>query len=356
MKHPAQTLRINAVVKNRIAVTWLTGLVLLLSSCSTVPDRIIMTVTGPVKPSEMGKSLVHEHVLVDFIGADSTGVHRWNREEVVERVLPFLEEIREYDVHTLVECTPAYVGRDPWILRSLSEKTGMLLITNTGYYGASNNKYLPDHVKEMGAMELSRIWIEEYRNGIGDSGIKPGFIKIAVAPDDTLSPLHVKIVSAAAMTHNQTGLVIASHTGPDAPAFAQLSILKTFGIDPSRFIWVHAQHGTLEGNLKAAAMGTWISLDNVNDEQHSEPGETFSTAWYANRIMAMKEAGYLNRVLVSHDAGWYSPGEENGGGFRGYTDIFTRLIPELEERGCSRQDIHQLLVNNPKQAFSFAPL
>lgn len=315
-----------------------------------------MTVMGPVKPSQMGKTLVHEHVLVDFIGADSTGDHRWNREEVVERILPFLEEIKEQGVHSLVECTPAYVGRDPRVLRTLSEKTGMLLITNTGYYGAGNNKYLPEHVKGMEAMELSRIWIEEYRNGIGDSGVKPGFIKIAVAPGDTLSSLHEKIVSAAAMTHNQTGLVIASHTGPDAPAFAQLSILKTFGIDPSRFIWVHAQHGTLEGNLRAAAMGAYISLDNVNDQQHSEPGDTFSTGWYANRIMALKDAGYLNRVLISHDAGWYSPGEENGGAFRGFTDIFTRLIPELEERGFSRHDINQLLVDNPKQAFSFAPL
>lgn len=342
--------------KYRIVAIWLTGLVLFLSSCSKAPDRIIMTVTGPVKPSQMGKTLVHEHVLVDFIGADSTGDHRWNREEVAERVLPYLEEIKEEGVRTLVECTPAYVGRDPWLLRTLSERTGMQLLTNTGYYGASNNRYIPEQVEEMGTMELSRIWVDEYRNGIEESGVKPGFIKIAVAPEDTLSALHVKIVSAAAMAHNQTGLVIASHTGPDAPAFAQIRILKTFGIDPSHFIWVHAQRGTLEGNLKAAAMGAWISLDNVNDEQHSEPGDPFSTGWYANRIMALKEAGYLNRVLISHDAGWYSPGEENGGEFRGYTDIFTRLIPELEERGFSRHEINQLLVDNPKQAFSFHPL
>ena len=338
-----------------ILATWLTGFLFLLLSCSKEPDRIVMTVTGPIKPSDLGKTLVHEHVLVDFIGADSTGYHRWDREEVVERVLPYLNEIKEEGVEALVECTPAYVGRDPWILRSLAEKTGMHLITNTGYYGAGDNKYLPDHAEAMGPMELSRIWIEEYRNGIDGSGIKPGFIKIAVAPDDTLSVLHEKIVSAAAMTHNQTGLVIASHTGPDAPAFAQISILKTFGIDPSHFIWVHAQRGTLEGNLKAASMGAWISLDNVNDAQHPVPEETYSTAWYANRIMALKEAGYLERVLISHDAGWYSPGEENGGGFRGYTDIFTRLIPELEERGFSRQEINQLLVRNPRHAFSFRP-
>jgi phosphotriesterase-related protein len=342
-------------MKHLLLTSGLAAMALLFSGCSNAPDRIVMTVTGPVKPSEMGKTLVHEHLLVDFIGADSTGYHRWDRNEVTERVLPYLKEIREEGVRTLIECTPAYVGRDPWLLRTLSEESGIQLLTNTGYYGAGDNRYIPAEVEEMGAMELSRIWVEEYRNGIEESGVRPGFIKIAVAPDDTLSPLHAKIVSAAAMTHNQTGLVIASHTGPDAPAFAQIQILKTFGIDPSHFIWVHAQRGTLNGNLKAANMGAWISLDNVNDEQFPDPEQTYSTGWYANRIMALKEAGFLNRTLVSHDAGWYSPGEGNGGDFRGFTDIFTRLIPELEERGFSRQEINQLLVVNPREAFSFLP-
>ena len=30
----------------------------------------VMTVLGPIPPGEMGATLSHEHVLVDFIGAD----------------------------------------------------------------------------------------------------------------------------------------------------------------------------------------------------------------------------------------------------------------------------------------------
>lgn len=334
----------------------LMGSLLLLHQCTPEPDRIIMTVRGPIRPAEMGMTLEHEHVLVDFIGADSTGYHRWNRNEVASRVIPFLEEAMEQGVRTFIECTPAYVGRDPLLLRTLSEQTGMHLMTNTGYYGASNNRYIPDHALHMSAMELSERWTAEFRDGIGESGVRPGFIKIAVSPEDTLSDLHVKIVSAAAMTHNQTGLVIASHTGPDGPAFAQIRILKTFGIDPDRFIWVHAQNGTLEGNLKAAAMGAWISLDNVNAERRSDPGEPFSPSWYADRIASIRQAGYLNRVLISHDAGWYSPGEEHGGSFRGYTGIFTGLVPELEARGFGKEELTRLLVDNPREAFSFTPM
>jgi phosphotriesterase-related protein len=69
------------------------------------------------------------------------------------------------------------------------------------------------------------------------------------------------------------------------------------------------------------------------------------------RINRLKNEGLLNRVLISHDAGWYDPDRENGGEFRGYTDLFEYLIPELTEAGFSEQEIDQLLVKNPASAF-----
>jgi phosphotriesterase-related protein len=308
-----------------------------------------MTVLGPIPESSLGKTLSHEHVLVDFIGADSTGYHRWDRQEVVNKVLPYLKEIQEYGVSAFIECTPAYVGRDPFILRSLSQETGMHMLTNTGYYGANENHYIPADFYELTAEELSLIWVDEFENGIEGSGVRPGFIKIAVDGSDTLSAHHRKIITAAAKAHKKTGLVIASHTGPDAPAFEQISVLQSQGIDPSNFIWVHAQQGSVDGNIKAAQLGTWISLDNVN--LNREEGSEFDVFWYARRIKDLKEAGYLHRVLISHDAGWYSPGESGGGSFRGFTGIFTALIPALEKSGFSQDEINLLLQINPGKAF-----
>ncbi|MEA3461802.1 MAG: phosphotriesterase [Bacteroidota bacterium] len=308
-----------------------------------------MTVNGSIPASELGLVLTHEHVLVDFIGADSTGYHRWDKQEVVKKVLPFLAEIQEFKVTTLVECTPAYLGRDPWILKELSREAGMHLITNTGYYGAHSNRFIPEHISNMSAREISGIWVDEFENGIEGSGVKPGFIKIGVDGSDTLSTEHVKIITAAALTHQQTGLVIASHTGPDGPAFEQISVLQSHDIDPSCFIWVHAQRGSLEGNIRAAKMGAWISLDNIN--LNIEKGNDYDVQWYADRIRELKNAGYLNRVLISHDAGWYKPEEADGGAFRGFAGIFTALIPALEHLGFSSEDIHFLLEVNPRNAF-----
>ena len=81
-----------------------------------------------------------------------------------------------------------------------------------------------------------------------------------------LSDLHKKLVTAAARTHLKTGLTIASHTGPAVPAFEQLEILKNEGVSPEAFIWVHAQsEKDISNHVKAAAMGCWIGLDGLND-------------------------------------------------------------------------------------------
>jgi phosphotriesterase-related protein len=310
-----------------------------------------MTVNGQVLPSGIGQTLTHEHILVDFIGADSINSSRWNREEVIAKAMPYLLQVKENGLITMVECTPAYLGRDPLLLKDLSQKTGLNIITNTGYYGAYNNKYIPKSFYTTEASALAESWISEFENGIEETGIKPGFIKIGVDAADSLSPEHRKIITAAALTHLKTGLVIASHTGPEKPAFEQINVLKKMGIDPSAFIWVHAQRGTTEGNIKAAKEGAWISFDNVRNRPELEPGAPNTPSWYADRIVELKKQGLLNKVLISHDSGWYDPAKPEGGDFYGYTDIFEYLLPALKNRGFTQSDIDQVLIKNPSEAF-----
>src|SRR5690606_28646478 len=135
----------------------------------------VMTVNGTIKPRQMGMSLIHEHILVDFIGADQISFDRWDREQVVKKVLPYLQEIRDLGVKTLVECTPAYLGRDARLLDELSDRIELQIITNTGYYGARQNQHLPEHAFKEDAEQLAERWINEFENGIDGTSIKPGF-------------------------------------------------------------------------------------------------------------------------------------------------------------------------------------
>ena len=48
-------------------------------------DAEIITVTGPVKSKALGTMLPHEHVLVDFVGADKVSPDRYDRDEAFVR-------------------------------------------------------------------------------------------------------------------------------------------------------------------------------------------------------------------------------------------------------------------------------
>ena len=302
----------------------------------------IMTTRGPVAADKLGKTLSHEHVLVDFIGAGETGYHRWDRKEVMRVVTPYLEAVRQAGFQSLVECTPAYLGRDPLLLQELSAKTGLHIITNTGYYGARNNKFLPPHALTESAAQLAARWTTEWEKGIDGTDIKPGFIKIGI-DEGPLSAIHQKLVRAAAKTHLATGLTIASHTGTHAGAFETLDILADEGVSPEAFIWVHAQAEQDETrHIAAAKRGAWVSLDGVQDDTITS---------YAQTIIKLRSAGVLSNVLISQDAGWYSPGEKDGGSFRSYLSITNSLIPTLLKNGLHEDEITGLISRNPARAY-----
>lgn len=302
------------------------------------PPPNIMTVNGPVTPQQMGTTLVHEHFLVDFIGADKTNPSRWNLDAVAAKVLPYLLEAKKAGVKTIVDCTPAFLGRDVVLLQQLSVQSGLQVVTNTGYYGAVGNKYLPSWAFEETAQQLAKRWIGEVQNGIDGTNVKPGFIKISVDAKEPLSELHQKLVQAAALTHLATGLTIFSHTGPAPAAFQQLEILQKNGIHPSAFVWVHAQNEkNMETYVRAARIGAWVSLDGVGWGNMDH---------YVEALLLMKKKNLLHRVLLSHDGGWYKPDEPDGS-FQGYTAVFTGLLPLLRQKGFTVKDQRQLLITNP---------
>jgi phosphotriesterase-related protein len=181
--------------------------------------------------------------------------------------------------------------------------------------------------------------------GIEDTGIRPGFLKIGVDREDKLSAVHEKLVRAACRVHLITGLTIASHTGPSPVVFQIAQIMKEERVDPSAFIWVHATRDNSENQIRAARMGLWVSIDNLRENANLLRANV-------ERIVALKEAGFLNRVLVSQDAGWYRPGEEDGGAIAPFTFVEQSLVPALEKAGFEDHEVDQLLVKNPANAYA----
>jgi predicted metal-dependent phosphotriesterase family hydrolase len=303
----------------------------------------VETVLGSVPASDLGLTLVHEHVLVDFVGADRVRRDRYNADDVFRTALPFLEEAKKAGVRTLVDCTPAFLGRDPLLLRRLSEASGLRILTNTGYYGAANDKYVPAHAWREDADALAARWIAEFRDGIEGTGVKPGFLKLGVDAGP-LSEIDRKLVVAAARTHRATGLSIAVHTGDGEAARGIVGTLAEERVAPSAYVWVHAQNEQdRQIHVELAAAGAWVELDGVGPP---------TLAAHADAGADLVRRGHLGKLLVSQDAGWYHVGEPGGGTYRGYSFLVEKLVPALRERGLTAAQVETLLVTNPARAFA----
>lgn len=303
---------------------------------------MIQTVRGPIPADALGRTLPHEHVLVDFVGADQVSPSRYAADEVLAKVLPHLQKARELGARALFECTPAFLARDVRLLERLSRASELHLVTNTGLYGARQNKFLPAYAHAETAEQLARRWTIEARDGIDGTGIRPGFIKSGVDAEPALSDLHRKLVAAAALTHAATGLTIAVHTGR-GPGLAEIDVLREHGVAAGAFVWVHAQGARDDELFAAADRGAWISLDGLN--RNSVPR-------HLHLCRALKQRGHLERVLLSHDAGWFDPAKPQGGEFRPFDLLFTTFLPLLRENGFSPAEIDQLTIRNPAAAFA----
>ena len=311
---------------------------------NTVPPAAegqIMTVTGPVPPEEFGTALPHEHVLSRF-GRPPARRPDYDLRDVFETVVPILNDVQSAGCDAIMGCTAAYFGRDPLIMHRLAELTGLHLLTNTGYYGAVDDRYVPDHAYDETAAQLAERWLAEWTEGVDGTGVRPGFIKTAV-DNGPLSDIDRKLVRAAAKTHKNSGLPIAVHTSDNVPAAReQLSVLKEEGVDPSAWIWVHAQNvDDLDALAEAAEQGAWIEFDGL------APGDEIEH--HLALVQAMQERDLLGQVLLSHDGSSYPPGNAEP---RPFDTLFRTFLPRLRAAGIDEETIRRLTVENPREAFT----
>jgi phosphotriesterase-related protein len=279
--------------------------------------------------------LVHEHVLVDFIGADQIMPGRYDPDDVFRAAKPKLDAIARLGCVRMLEATPNFLGRDARLMRRLSDATGVEIWINTGIYGAAGHKFVPAFARAESAEQLARRWIEEAGKGV--DGIKPRFIKTGVnkAPLDELDR---KLVEAAAIASRETGLTIASHTGSGAAALEEVEIIVSNKASASKFVWVHA-HSEKDHVLheKFARTGAWLEFDGLGPK---------TAGWHLECIQWMSGKGLLRQALISHDAGWYRPGEPGGGDYRGYAYLYTDFLPSLDQAW-----LPALLWDNPRRAY-----
>jgi predicted metal-dependent phosphotriesterase family hydrolase len=303
----------------------------------------IITVRGAIRPDELGLCLPHEHLFSNF-GLDPADPPHYDTPRLLREVLRYVSSVKYLGAASIIDCTTQYFGRAPELLLRISDGARVHVITNSGYYGASGRRYIPPHAEDESSGRIATRWVEEFQRGIGGTGIRPGFLKLGV-DEGPLETIDEKLLRAAAITHRQTGLTIAVHTGANsAAALRQLDILDEQHVAPSAWIWVHANNCTDDGALReAAARGAWLSFDGIAPD---------SLDRHLALVQLMKTDGRLAQVLLSHDGNSFRANGTRP--LKPYTSLFTHFLPLLAKSGFTPREIQRLTVENPARAFTVA--
>lgn len=330
----------------------------------------IRTVLGDVEADRTGIILPHEHLYCDLRPLAGREPVRDGAEAVEAAELPLLAELRAAGASLLVEPTPPGIGRDPLLLRRLSERSYVNVVASTGLY---KEPLLPPRAYDRSVDELADWFVFEITTGIlpvvGDSclgesllsdtalgrasdalnetPVRAGVIKLA-SSNEGLQAVEAKALRAAVLAARRTGAAIISHSPSGAAFQAQLDVLEAAGGDPARFVQVHA-HAEPDIGLHRRALerGAWLEYDAIG----GRPDEAFVTL-----VQRVLDAGFGDRLLLSQDVVGWRAGAPGGGNVdaggtptRRYAYLATNFLPALRGAGISDDTIRQLTVDNPRR-------
>ncbi|GAA4104265.1 phosphotriesterase-related protein [Actinomadura miaoliensis] len=340
----------------------------------------VMTVTGPVPATGLGLTLTHEHLCNDLRGtvrppddpelaflrdARTAPELAWLLREnpyacldhcVLDDTGAMLADLLAFASSgggTVVDVTPAGLGRDPRVLRSLAERSGLRVVMGSGWY---LERFHPPHLADTSERDLAAELVAEFVHGVDDTGIVPGVIgEIGVSPDFTPAERHA--LRAAARAQRETGVPLYIHLpGWQRRAHEVLDIvLGEYGVPPGAVVLCHMDpSGEDPGYQNAVAdRGVWLEFDMIG-MPYRYPGEGQSPAPHetARAVHGLIGRGHGDRLLLSHDV--FLKGMLTRYGGNGFRYVPTLFVQRLVELGTPPETAHDLLRANPTRLFEAA--
>ncbi|MBI4868184.1 MAG: phosphotriesterase [Candidatus Wallbacteria bacterium] len=313
----------------------------------------IQTVTGTCAPAALGKTLMHEHLLVGWGGWDfDWPAPKFDRAAAKSYCVTRLAELMDLGVQTFVDPCPMDIGRDVTFMAEVSEATGMKIVCATGLYkeDLGNGSYF----KQRPIEDIVELYLHELRVGIGTTGVRAGLIKCATGLGK-VTAYEETLLRAASRAHRLTGVPITTHTDGGTMGKEQLDILASEGVDLRNVIVGHSCGASdLRVHTEMLDRGATLGFDRFGLE-FFHPDKLRLAA-----LIGLLGVGYERQLVLSHDfvqcwAGRFPhvPPEalklvENWSA----THLFRNIIPKLLAAGVAQKTIDTMLIDNPRDFFS----
>lgn len=316
----------------------------------------VNTVLGPISSNELGKTLIHEHVLVGFPGWFMDARHPpFRRVEAVSRAVDAFQQLHAYGVKTVVDPCPADLGRDVELIAEVSQKSGIQIICATGVYAEQAG--IPFTFNMLTEEEISESYIKEIEQGVGGTGIRSGIIKIATG-EGQVTDYERKVITAASRAAKTTGIPILSHTEKCTCGHDQIDIVTGQGVAPPSLLVGHSC-GTDDASYQRslAERNVYVGFDRFGAVL--EIADEIRT----RNLKSMLDHGYADRVMISHDKVNCWKGAlgnitqetlEEAMPNWSMTHLFENILPDLRAMNVPQHVLDDILIENPKRYFEDA--
>ena len=318
----------------------------------------IQTVTGATTPEQLGRTLMHEHLMIGYPGWEADSLRPGpTREEMFSVCVDRIEELKGLGFTSLLDPCPNDLGRDVEFMAKVAQQTGFQIICSTGLYKEAEAAaaYWKFRANFGGIVEaMTELFVHELSEGVGSTGVRAGIIKVGTG-HATLSEYEKWGFEAAARAALETGAPITTHTDQGRHGDDQQAFLTGHGGSPHRIIIGHSC-GTSDHayHMGIAERGSYLGFDRFGLDMIQPDDERVRS------LLALIRAGRGRQVVVSHDSVWCwrgapIPSREIQAQMEKVwnpTHFSTRIVPRLREGGASEEDVEALLVDNPRRFFA----
>ena len=350
----------------------------------------VMTVVGTLDPGDLGPTIMHEHLFIDFWkdkvlppNAPATEAALWDQPLTLENLhlarqrksmkdnnvlgdeATSIAEALEFKKNggaTIVDVTSIGIGRDPLALRRVANSTGLNIVMGGGWY---QKAYHPPDMDQRTVNDMADEIVRDITTGVGDTGIRSGIIGEVGINGEPVTPNEIKSLQASARASRATGAAISLHYGGMGREKLQtVTVLGEEGADLTRVIFGHSDVAAWDMPLMLELLshGVYIQFDMLGmdatplilePKSHARE-DTMGiarTALAVEAIPKLIEQGYEDRILLSQDVCSKAQLKRYGG--NGYSFVMEHVLPTLRNKDVTEKQIRKLIVDNPRRVLTF---
>jgi phosphotriesterase-related protein len=313
-------------------------------------DEIIRTVLGDIRPDELGRTNVHEHLL------QRSPLLRGEELDDIERSLAEVLELRDAGMDALVELTTIGIGRDPCGIAEIAARSGLKIVLATGIHREAH--YPPEHpIHRIEPRQYAHWFIQDIREGCDafdyrgptaqPTGIRAGVIKVGTGYW-SISPFEHRVFESAAKAHVETGAPLVCHLEMGTAAWEVLELLRAMGVPHDRVLLAHVDRNPDPGlHTELAAAGAYLGYDGMARSKY------WPDSMLLDCLVQVANAGGADRLTLGGDVARRSSFRAYGG-LPGLAYLPRRFIPRLREM-AGQELVHTILVANPARFLAFIP-